>query len=46
MGGRLNRFNIVKQSQDYDCHEDYVRLWLPELKDVPTELVHATNLGR
>ena len=39
-GGRLNRFNIVKQSKDYDQHGDYVRLWLPELKDVPTEFVH------
>jgi deoxyribodipyrimidine photo-lyase len=39
-GGRLNRFNIVKQSKDYDQHGDYVRLWLPELKDVPTQFVH------
>lgn len=39
-GGRLNRFNIVKQSKDYDQHGDYVRRWLPELKDVPTEFVH------
>lgn len=39
-GGRLNRFNIVKQSKDYDQHGDYVRLWLPELKDVPTEFIH------
>jgi deoxyribodipyrimidine photo-lyase len=39
-GGRLNRFNIVKQSKDYDQHGDYVRLWIPELKDVPAELVH------
>lgn len=39
-GGRLNRFNIVKQSKDYDQHGEYVRLWLPELKDIPTEFVH------
>jgi deoxyribodipyrimidine photo-lyase len=39
-GGRLNRFNIVKQSKDYDQLGDYVRLWLPELKDVPTNLIH------
>jgi deoxyribodipyrimidine photo-lyase len=39
-GGRLNRFNIVKQSKDYDQHGDYVRHWLPELKDVPSHLVH------
>jgi deoxyribodipyrimidine photo-lyase len=39
-GGRLNRFNIVKQSKDYDQHGDYVRHWIPELKDVPTQFVH------
>jgi deoxyribodipyrimidine photo-lyase len=39
-GGRLNRFNIVKQSKDYDQHGSYVKHWLPELKDVPTEFVH------
>mmetsp|Transcript_7658 Transcript_7658/g.11250 ORF Transcript_7658/g.11250 Transcript_7658/m.11250 type:complete len:605 (+) Transcript_7658:108-1922(+) len=40
-GGRLNRFNIVKQSKDYDCDGDYVRQWIPELWDVPTELIHT-----
>jgi deoxyribodipyrimidine photo-lyase len=39
-GGRLNRFNIVKQSKDYDKEGEYVRHWIPELKDVPTDLVH------
>eukprot|EP00536_Pseudo-nitzschia_multiseries_P005546 jgi/Psemu1/190760/e_gw1.104.112.1 len=39
-GGRLNRFNIVKQSKDYDQHGEYVRHWLPELKDVPNQFVH------
>lgn len=39
-GGRLNRFNIVKQGKDYDQHGDYVRRWLPELKDVPAKLIH------
>jgi len=39
-GGRLNRFNIVKQSKDYDKEGEYVRHWIPELKDVPTNLVH------
>ena len=39
-GGRVNRFNIVKQSKDYDQHGEYVRHWLPELKDVPTQFVH------
>ena len=39
-GGRLNRFNIVKQSKDYDQLGEYVRHWIPELKDVPTQFVH------
>lgn len=39
-GGRLNRFNIVKQSKDYDFGGDYVRLWCPELEDVPDKYVH------
>ena len=39
-GGRLNRFNVVKQSKDYDQHGEYVKLWLPELKNVPNEFVH------
>ena len=39
-GGRLNKFNIVKQSKDYDQHGDYIRLWIPELKNVPSELIH------
>jgi deoxyribodipyrimidine photo-lyase len=39
-GGRLNRFNIVKQSKDYDFGGDYVRLWCPELTNVPDRYVH------
>lgn len=39
-GGRINRFNIVKQSKDYDPNGEYVRHWLPELRNVPTEYVH------
>ena len=39
-GGRLNRFNIVKQSKDYDFGGEYVRLWCPELKNVPDKYVH------
>ena len=39
-GGRINRFNIVKQSRDYDQHGEYIKLWLPELKDVPVPYVH------
>jgi len=37
VGGRINKFNISKQSRDYDPEGDYVRAWLPELKGVPRE---------
>jgi deoxyribodipyrimidine photo-lyase len=34
-GGRVNRFNIAKQSKDYDPTGAYLRHWLPELARVP-----------
>jgi deoxyribodipyrimidine photo-lyase len=40
-GGRINVFNIQKQSKDYDVDGAYVRHWLPELANVPTEYVHS-----
>jgi deoxyribodipyrimidine photo-lyase len=39
-GGRVNRFNIVKQSNDYDQHGDYVRLWVTELQSLPNQFIH------
>jgi deoxyribodipyrimidine photo-lyase len=39
-GGRVNRFNIGKQSKDYDYDGDYLRHWLPELTNVPSPLIH------
>ncbi|MEB3212874.1 MAG: DASH family cryptochrome [Leptolyngbyaceae bacterium] len=33
-------FNIPKQAKDYDPKGDYVKHWLPELKDVPASKVH------
>ena len=39
-GGRLNRFNVVKQSKDYDFDGEYVRLWCPELQNVADKYVH------
>ena len=39
-GGRVNKFNPTKQSRDYDKDGDYVRAWLPELKDVPAPFCH------
>lgn len=40
-GGRLNRFNIVKQSKTYDKDGSYLRLWCPELRIVPDEFIHT-----
>merc|ERR1719409_2455961 len=34
-GGRLNKFNLVKQSKDYDPQGEYIRTWLPELAKLP-----------
>lgn len=31
----------MKQAKDYDPDGDYVRLWCPELENVPTEFVHC-----
>lgn len=37
-GGRINKFNIPKQSRDYDANGDFVRYWIPEIKNVPAPL--------
>jgi deoxyribodipyrimidine photo-lyase len=39
-GGRVNHFNITKQSKDYDPDGDYIRHWLPELAKVPASRIH------
>ena len=33
-------FNVVKQSYDFDRDGEFIRLWVPELADVPTEYIH------
>ncbi len=33
-------FNIISQAERYDSDGRYVRHWLPELKDLPDELIH------
>ncbi|WVQ99946.1 hypothetical protein IAU59_007089 [Kwoniella sp. CBS 9459] len=35
------QFNPLKQAKDYDADNAYVRLWLPELKDVPDSHVQT-----
>ncbi|MEL6655099.1 MAG: DASH family cryptochrome [Bacteroidota bacterium] len=36
-------FNIVKQARRYDPKGEYVRLWVPEVADLPTEFVHIPD---
>ena len=44
-GGRVNIFNMRKQSKQYDERGEYVRLWLPELADVPADEIHEPRPG-
>lgn len=42
---RENRcFNILSQAQRYDTQGEFVRLWCPELQNVPTEKIHRPDL--
>lgn len=34
-GGRVNKFNITKQSKDYDPRGEYIKYWVPELRRIP-----------
>jgi deoxyribodipyrimidine photolyase len=35
------QFNPIKQAADYDGEGKYVRLWIPELKDVPDQYLQT-----
>jgi deoxyribodipyrimidine photo-lyase len=37
-------FNILTQAKNYDPHGDYVRIWCPELSEVPSEKIHRPDL--
>jgi deoxyribodipyrimidine photo-lyase len=38
---RPNRyFNISKQGEKYDPKAEYIKHWLPELKNVPAAVIH------
>jgi deoxyribodipyrimidine photo-lyase len=44
---RENRyFNILLQAKKYDPSGEYVKTWLPELKDLPSEIVHTPFLAK
>ena len=34
-------FNPVKQSEKFDPEGKYIRAWVPELSELPTDLIHA-----
>lgn len=34
-------YNPVKQSQDQDPHGEFIRYWLPELRQLPNEMIHT-----
>jgi deoxyribodipyrimidine photo-lyase (single-stranded DNA-specific) len=37
-------FNILTQARNYDPNGDYVRLWCPELSEIPKEKIHRPDL--
>ncbi len=36
-------FNILTQAKRYDPHGEYVKTWLPELKEVPEDKIHRPD---
>ena len=40
---RNRYFNILNQADKYDKKGDFVRHWIPELKDVPAEFIHEPH---
>ena len=36
----IRMYNPVKQSQDHDPEGIFIKKWVPELRDVPTEFIH------
>jgi deoxyribodipyrimidine photo-lyase len=42
---RENRyFNILSQAHRYDPNGEYIKLWLPELKEVPIDKIHRPDI--
>ncbi|MFD2532878.1 DASH family cryptochrome [Gracilimonas halophila] len=40
---RNRYFNIINQAKKYDAKGDFVRTWIPELKEVPDEFIHEPH---
>lgn len=39
-GGRINRFNVLRQGKNYDPDGAYVRHWVPELRGLTDGTIH------
>ena len=37
-------FNILTQAKNYDPRGEFVRIWVPELGNVPVEKIHRPDL--
>lgn len=38
--GKVNHFNMLMQSKNYDKKGDFIRMWVPELARVPNNYIH------
>ena len=39
--GRLDQKNVVHQSWTYDRKGEFIRMWVPELRNVPESYIHS-----
>ncbi len=37
------KINVLSQAKKFDPHGEYVKTWLPELKDLPNDKIHKLN---
>ena len=33
-------YNPIKNSEEHDTEGEFIKLWLPELKNIPANIVH------
>ena len=45
-GGRANKFNIAKQTKDYDPEGEYIKYWVPELRIPAKYIAEPSNCRR